>query len=139
MSGGAKHAVVVIAIMLSFANARCFATCSPDVVAAASRSESTEPINGDCHKHSSSEREGHQQKDRNSHEGKTHSCLHDAVVTASDTYNTSSLLSNPVPAIFAVSAFSALLDHFVPAGRFIISDLSPPVRLHPNLTIVIRV
>jgi hypothetical protein len=138
MSGSAKHALVVLAIMLSLANAKCFATCSPNVVAAtALGSKPTKPVSGDCHKHSSPQREGHENKEGNSHEGKSHSCLHDALVTAAtDTYNTSSLLTDPFPAAFG---FSAVCDDFIPTGRVLISDLSPPLRLHPNLTIVIRV
>lgn len=136
MSVWAKHALVVLAVMLSLGNAKCFASCSPEIVAAGSRfSESGKPVSGDCHKHSSNQREGHQNRD--SHGEKPHSCLHDALLTAAtDTYNTSSVSTSGFP---VVEGFFASPASFVPARRPHVSDLSPPFRLHPNLTIVIRV
>lgn len=138
MSVGAKHALVVLAVMLSLGNAKCFASCSPEIAAAGTRSESTKPVRGDCHQHSSTDQKDHQENNRDSHGGgKPHSCLHDALAVATDTYNTFSLSTIGFPAAFA---FSASPDCFVPARRLLVSDLSPPpIRLHPNLTIVIRV
>ena len=134
MSVWAQHALVVVAVMLSLGNANCFASCSPEIVVAVNDSHSKRPVSRDCHQHSSAEREADQQTNRQSHDGKNHSCLHDALITPTTDISSPSTIGLPV-----TLAFSASVNRFVPVRRLLVSDLSPPIRLHPNLTTVIRV
>jgi hypothetical protein len=126
-----KHAVVALAVTLLLSNARCFAACSPGTIAVDVSSESGK--SSDCHRGRSEPAES-QHSNRESPDTHNHSCVHDLLITAVTDNHT-------IPLAFPLITFSAsVVPHaFATAGPVAGTDVSPPIRSHPGLTIVIRV
>lgn len=126
-----KHSVVALAVMLLLSNARCFAACAPGTFALNVPSESGK--SSDCHRVPSAPAES-QHDNRESPDTHDHSCVHDLLITAVTG-------NHSIPVAVPLIAFSTSVVpyRFVIAGRVAQTDVSPPIRSHPGLTIVIRV
>lgn len=129
----AKHAVVALAFTLLLSNAWCFAVCPPGP--APSRVFSESGKSSDCHHKPAVPVQSEQQSGRETSDGHDHSCVHDLLLTAVTDNN------HTIPAAFPTIEFSSPVVPYilVLAGRVAGTDVSPPVRSHPGLTIVIRV